>query len=145
MNDIRPQGAPNPDGHSGHEPIDIKLRGFAAFLVAFAILAVVVHFVLDAMMSRFSRDAERIERARPELLNDEEGQFPSPKNQVAPRADLVQLRERERAVLTSYDWVDKKAGIARIPIDRAISILVERGLPKGRTSPPRGSRTKEQP
>jgi hypothetical protein len=31
--------------------------------------------------------------------------------------------------LNSYGWVDQQAGIARIPIDRAMALLAQRGLP----------------
>ena len=32
-------------------------------------------------------------------------------------------------MLTSYAWVDKPGGFARIPVDRAMELIVERGLP----------------
>jgi len=32
-------------------------------------------------------------------------------------------------VLTSYGWVDKNAGVVRIPIDEAMKIVVKQGLP----------------
>lgn len=50
---------------------------------------------------------------------------PSPRLQVQPAEDLRQLRTEERAVLESYAWVDEAAGIARVPIDRAIELLLE--------------------
>ena len=31
-------------------------------------------------------------------------------------------------MLHSYGWVDQQAGIVRIPIDRAMTLLTERGL-----------------
>jgi hypothetical protein len=43
--------------------------------------------------------------------------------------DLEQLRVRERNLLTRYKWIDEKAGIARIPIGRAIEILGARVMP----------------
>jgi hypothetical protein len=46
-----------------------------------------------------------------------------------PRA-LAAFRAQEDALLTSYGWVEKDKGIARIPIDDAIRIVAERGLPK---------------
>ena len=46
-----------------------------------------------------------------------------------PRA-LAAYRAQEDALLTSYAWVEKDKGIARIPIDEAIRIVAERGLPK---------------
>ena len=40
------------------------------------------------------------------------------------------MMREERARIASYGWVDKKAGIARIPVDRAMDILAQKGLPK---------------
>lgn len=56
-------------------------------------------------------------------------QFPAPRLQVAPQIDLAELRAREEAELNSYGWIDRKAGIVRIPIERAMDLLVQRGLP----------------
>jgi hypothetical protein len=43
--------------------------------------------------------------------------------------ELQELRAAEDAVLRSYSWVDRAGGIVRMPIDRAIDLLAERGLP----------------
>lgn len=55
--------------------------------------------------------------------------FPKPNLELNPHVDLAALRSRENAELESYGWVDRKAGVVRIPIDRAIDLLAERGLP----------------
>jgi hypothetical protein len=54
---------------------------------------------------------------------------PSPRLQPKPRDDLLALRAEEEAQLQSYGWVDESRGIVRIPIDRAIELLAQRGLP----------------
>ncbi len=43
---------------------------------------------------------------------------------------LREFRAQEDALLTSYGWVEKDKGLARIPIDEAMRIVAERGLPK---------------
>ncbi len=43
--------------------------------------------------------------------------------------ELRILREREDAILTSYEWVDRDGGIVRIPIERAIELLAEQEEP----------------
>lgn len=53
---------------------------------------------------------------------------PEPRLQSDPAADMAAFRARQEASLRSYGWVDKQAGIARIPVDRAMHLLVERGL-----------------
>ena len=47
----------------------------------------------------------------------------------APADALAALRAEETHTLTTYGWVDAQAGIVRIPIDRAMELLVARGMP----------------
>ena len=61
---------------------------------------------------------------------------PEPRLEPFPLAPGQKLRAEEEALLTTYGWVDRKAGMARIPIDRAIEILAERGLPPSKPMPP---------
>jgi mono/diheme cytochrome c family protein len=44
---------------------------------------------------------------------------------------VAALRAGADEQLGGYAWVDKEAGIARIPIDRAMAMIAERGLPAG--------------
>jgi hypothetical protein len=53
----------------------------------------------------------------------------TPSPQVASGEALKALRATEDAVLTTYGWVDKSKGIVHIPIDRAMDLLLQRGLP----------------
>lgn len=55
--------------------------------------------------------------------------FPLPREQVSPQADLQAFRTREEAELNSYGWIDRKAGVVRIPIDRAMDLIIQQGLP----------------
>ena len=58
------------------------------------------------------------------------GRLPSaPRLQTSPTSDLQQLLEAENAKLNSYGWIDKSAGVVRIPINRAMDLLAQRGLP----------------
>jgi hypothetical protein len=49
--------------------------------------------------------------------------------QAAPRQDLLHAVEQQQQLLTTYGWVDQKAGVVRVPIDRAMDLLLQRGLP----------------
>lgn len=60
----------------------------------------------------------------------ERAEFPQPRLQTSPPVDLENYRAAETRELTSYGWVDQQRGVIRIPIDRAIELLVERGLPQ---------------
>jgi hypothetical protein len=61
---------------------------------------------------------------------------PEPRLQVAPAADLKKLRAIEDARLRQYEWVDRQAGIAAIPIERAIEIVAARGVKGENTGKP---------
>ena len=54
---------------------------------------------------------------------------PTPHLQNQPFKDIYTLRQGETEKLTSYGWVDKEGGIARLPIDRAMEVMLERGFP----------------
>jgi hypothetical protein len=54
---------------------------------------------------------------------------PEPRLQVHGASDLKTFEAEENAVLQNYGWVDRQAGVVRIPIDRAMKLLAERGLP----------------
>jgi len=54
---------------------------------------------------------------------------PEPRLQVSAPKDLEQYKAAQGEILNSYGWVDQKAGVVRIPIDRAMDILVQKGLP----------------
>jgi len=49
--------------------------------------------------------------------------------QVIPPAELALVRAENQKALTGYGWVDKDAGVAHIPVDRAIDLVLERGFP----------------
>ena len=54
---------------------------------------------------------------------------PEPRLQPHPAIELQALRQHEDDILNHYGWVDQKAGIVRIPIDRAMDIMARRGFP----------------
>lgn len=54
---------------------------------------------------------------------------PQPSMLVDEPSVLLQFRQHEQELLTTYGWVDKNTGTVRIPIERAKQLLLERGLP----------------
>lgn len=133
MLDLRPQSNESTDDRI-HEPMDITLRGILTFAVALVILSVIVMVSLRLIMGAFQKEERAELAARPPLFSDDDGQYAGPNLQENPNIDLVDLRNDEIRRLTTYS--DKIGdGSARIPIDRAIEIVVERGLPTRGTAP----------
>jgi hypothetical protein len=57
-------------------------------------------------------------------------QFPTPRLELDDgNQDLADLHEREDLLLNNYSWVDKPGGAVRIPIERAMELIAQRGLP----------------
>ena len=79
----------------------------------------------------FDRQARQVNEAtvRFPLAAGVERPQPTPALQTQPFKDLYMLRREETQRLDSYGWVDKDGGVARIPIDRAMEVLLQRGLP----------------
>jgi hypothetical protein len=103
-----------------HEESDVNVRGVLGFAAGLLVTAVLIQFMVWLLFVYFSgREAARVAPEYP-LAAGEQTRVPP-----EPRA----LRAREDAVLNSYGWVDKTAGVVRIPIDEAIRLTVQRGLP----------------
>jgi hypothetical protein len=101
---------------------------FLAFLVVITIvIAGIVVFFYNYLDRREA--AEKTARYPMSLLAAERPLPPPPRLQTYPFQDVKQLRQTETPLLHSYEWIDKNAGTVRIPIERAIDVLAERGLP----------------
>jgi hypothetical protein len=56
-------------------------------------------------------------------------EFPTPQLQINDTAEMKEEIDQENAKLTHYQWVDQNQGIVRIPIDKAMQLVLQRGLP----------------
>jgi len=113
------------DAGAGHELSDLKPRTIAVFGL---VLAAVVAGCLVAAGWMFDLfGAYRAKRDVPPSLLARVQPPAGPLLQVNAPADMARLRAEEEAILSTYDWVDRGAGIVRIPIEQAMRLLVERG------------------
>jgi hypothetical protein len=118
----------NPDVH--HEESDVNIRGIFGFAAALIVVAVIVHVAMWLLLRFFDVRADRQDRIDYPLAVEQERRLPpEPRLQTNPRQDLQNLRAGENDILTSYGWVDRNAGVVRIPIDEAIKLTLQRGLP----------------
>jgi hypothetical protein len=112
-----------------HEEADVNVRGIVGFGIGLLVVGAIIHLLLWVLFGYFSAQAARVPRVFPLAAAGQQQLPPEPRLQTNPREDLRELRQREDAVLNSYGWVDRNAGIARIPIDEAIRLTVQKGLP----------------
>ena len=108
------------------DPRDLSVKGIGGFGVGL-VLILVVSAALMWWASVFLRGLEEAKDPPPPALAEARAPYtpPGPRLQADPEAELVELRAREDLILESYAWVDKEAGIAQVPIGRAMELLVE--------------------
>jgi hypothetical protein len=125
-------GAP-PNGPTHHEGSDVDIVGIFTFVAGLIVSAVVIQLVVWLLFRYFSgREELRTAPQYPLAATQETRVPPEPRLQTNPRGDLLELRTHEEDVLGSYGWVDKGAGVVRIPIDEAMRLTLQRGLPARR-------------
>jgi len=111
----------------GHEPSDVRAGRLLWIGVA---IAMVLLLTIGGLYGMFSFFQSRPPAAQPpSALGGAQPTPPGPRLQTDPVADWQDLRGTEEANLHSYGWADQKAGKVRIPIDRAMDLLAQRGLP----------------
>ena len=119
-----------PDATRGHETRDISTRVVVTFGVSLMVGAILIHIAIWVLYSQFARDAARAYPREYPLARVGPAQLPpQPRLQTRPRDDLRRIRAEEEQVLDSYGWVNAQRGIVRIPIERAMALTVEQGLP----------------
>jgi hypothetical protein len=113
----------------GHESYEVQLGPVVLFGLGLVIMTGLVFLLMCWLFTAFTaRQAARDMPPSP-LAQTRPALPPEPRLQIAPAQELQQLRADEDAALHSYGWVDQTAGIVRIPIERALDLVHERGLP----------------
>ena len=123
-----------------HENRDINVRavmGLGLLLLVGTVASMgLMKWMFDSLDSRENRiqlaPASEISTQGPATAADQ------PRFVMFPARNLREFRQAEESYLTSYGWVDREGGVARIPVDRAMDLLVESGLPPVPPKPPAG-------
>jgi hypothetical protein len=108
----------------GHEPYDIVGRPIALAAAGLGVVLFVVALAQLGLIHWFDRREQA--RSAPPAPLAETRTAPEPRLLSDPRAALLQLRAEEDGLLHSYGWVNREAGIVRIPIERAIDLLAKK-------------------
>ena len=114
-----------------HEGSDIDIGAMvvsALALTAMTAFCYVAVFVIFGMFERREAAASAV-RMFPLAKGQENRLPPEPRLQTEPKQALRDLRGEEALVLDNFRWVDKTAGVVRIPIESAMKLTLERGLP----------------
>jgi hypothetical protein len=150
-NPLHGHGNPEIDASAGYEKSDVGIKGILWFLFSMGILVAVtgvacywIGGVFNAHMdkedgpnSKWTQtvDVRQLGNmpSSPELQNRMAAitqSFPTPRLQLDDGdADVADLHAREDILLDNYTWIDQSKGTVRIPIDRAMQIIAQKGLP----------------
>ena len=112
-----------------HERRDVDVLSLLTIALLLFLSCVIIFLVVWGMMRyfKFHEPAKTAGQANLPVTTGEA--FPKPRLQIKGSVDLAKLRAAEKADLDSYGWIDRNSGTVRIPIDRAMQLLLERGLP----------------
>ena len=112
-----------------HERKDVDVVSlFTIVLILFISCGIIVSIV--AIMMHYFRLKEPARTAgQPNIPATRTDEFPQPRLEIKPGASLGELHAAEDSDLNSYGWIDRNAGTVRIPIDRAMELILQRGLP----------------
>jgi len=124
---IDPHTSPALPENPGYETRDAKPASIIKFGVILAITVIVVAVAMRWVFGFFAETQSLGPAASP--FENARTLPPQPRLQVMPQADIHSYWEKQQETLKSYGWVDQQNGVVRIPIDRAMRLVLERGLP----------------
>jgi hypothetical protein len=114
-------------GAARYEASDARAKPLLVFGAALLGLVLVALGVCAWIVARRSAAFETRQRAHP---MDAFRPIPTaPLLQPSPSVDMQAQRARERRLLATYGWVDPAEGRVRVPIERAMELVLEEGLP----------------
>jgi hypothetical protein len=121
-------------GHSTrllHEERDVSAGWIFGIVLFLLIGGIVIHGVLAGMMERLNAKSPPAEN----LQAGTQRQLPRtyPRLQVSPPAELGAFRAQEERELNTYGWVNRTQGVVRLPLERAMELVLQRGLPVRKT------------
>jgi hypothetical protein len=117
------------NGHNGngigHETKEVSVPFVFASLTALIIGAFLAAMLAIGIFQFFKNTyhPEEAAKASRQVIP------PAPRLDAHPAEELRSIHAREDHILSTYAVIDPKQGIVRVPIDRAIDMLAQKGLP----------------
>jgi hypothetical protein len=135
------------DASLGYEGTDVQVRGIVVFLTALAIFVAVTGILCIGIGKVINTQIEKADgpttkwnhpvdvktlgnmATSPELqkqFSELTQRFPSPRLQTDDGyQEVADIHAKEDLLLENYSWIDQSRGTVRIPIERAMQLIVE--------------------
>ncbi len=125
---------------SGFEREDLSAKSVFSFLIGLAVVCVLFFFILRGMYAYLDAYQKAHQPPQSSLVKTTKAdtrmvapeditKFPQPRLERNERLEINDFRLEEEKKLNSYGWVDEKTGVVHIPIERAMQLVAQRGLP----------------
>ncbi len=128
-------------GHGSYEHQDLQASAVLYFYLGLGVVVLLCILGLRGLFSYLDHRAKALEPPVNPLVTNvpadtrhiapgyPQSVFPNPKLEEDERGQLNGIIVNEDKELYSYGWVDEKACTVHIPIERAMELIVQRGLP----------------
>jgi hypothetical protein len=134
--DNKPNTAEEPrNPHVHYEPGDVNAVSLTKFGIGMAFLIIVFLFSVAGLFRYFAKRATEAQPPVPPMGAMLQKLPPGPRLEAHPSLDMKEMREAEDSKLNQYAWIDPDKGIVQIPVDRAMDLILQKGLLPVRPQP----------
>jgi hypothetical protein len=120
--------APHPP-EATREKRDINIRKVAIYGSGMLVIVCLAGVLTTVIVFKKLAGSDANEGVSPSPMLEAQPLPPEPRLQANPVLDLKKYRAAEEAELRTYGWVDRPNGVVRVPVERAMELVLERGLP----------------
>ena len=114
-------------GEPGYERRDAKIKPLLQFAFWMAVVLAITLFGMAKTFSYFEK--LHAPGSSTSQFATERQLPPSPRLQTAPHSDLKSYCVGQQQEVNTYGWIDKRLGVVRIPVGRAMDLVLQNGLP----------------
>ena len=107
------------------EHSDINYSAIMKWGIALLVVAVIVHILMYFLFQFFNAEQTKLD-PKPSPMFQKDQKPPDPVLEVNETLALEEFHAQEQNLLSSYGWVDKEKGIARIPVSEAMKLVVQK-------------------
>ena len=117
------------DASAGYEKRDAYVKGLLQFAFWMAVVLVVTIVGMKFTFDSYKKAMPLGAPVSPMVKLTDRMLPPSPRLQVLPHQELQVYCAAQQQDVNTYAWVNQPSGVVRIPVDRAMELILARGLP----------------